>query len=120
MYKVRFNLGAGKMFMTWKITDPSGNHKYYQPNEVVLKMKGCNLYNNITGATKIFEGANKYVVAWVQAEEVEVLEQNQLEMAFDKVSYNPRVTPNWELNGENVDGQTFEALVSIGRELFLQ
>ncbi len=120
MYKIRFNLGAGERFMTWKITDPEGNHKYYQPNEVVLKLKGCKLYNNVSGAKKINEGANKYVVAWVIAEEVEVLEQRQLQIAFDKVSYNPRVSPHWMLNGEIVDGQEFEALVSINRSLFLQ
>jgi hypothetical protein len=120
MYKVRFNLGKGKKFMTWKITDPQGNHEYYQPNEVVLKLKGCRLYNNLSGAKKIFEGAHKYVVAWVEAEEVTVLQQRQLQVAFDKVCYNPRTSPHWTINGEIVDGQKFEAMVSINRGLYLQ
>jgi hypothetical protein len=120
MYKVRFNLGAGENFMKWKITDPKGNHSYYEPSEVVIKMTGCFLRNQKGTAKKIHEGADKSVCAWVEAEAVEVLEQRQLQMAFDKVSYNPRVTPNWVMNGENVDGETFEAMVSINRELFLQ
>ena len=120
MYKIRFNLGGGINFMKWKITDPDGNHTYHQPNEVVLKMKGCFLRNQKGTATKIHEGADKSVCAWVEAEEVTVLKQRQLEVAFDKVSYNPRVTPNWEIDGINVDGETFEAMVSINRGLFLQ
>ena len=119
MYKIRFNLGAGDRFMTWKITDPEGNHKYYQPNEVVLKLKGCKLYNNVSGAKKINEGANKYVVAWVIAEDVEVREVSTTEVLDNKVSYNPRVSPHWMLNGDIVDGETFETLVSVNRSLFL-
>ena len=120
MYKVRFNLGRGDRYMTWQITDPQGNNEYYQPNEVVLKLKGCRLYNNVIGAKRIFEGAKKYVVAWVEAEEVTVLHQRQLEVAFDKLCYNPRKSPHWTLDGEIVDGQTFEALVSINKGLYLQ
>tara|TARA_R110000803_G_scaffold140997_2_gene207514 strand:+ start:260 stop:622 length:363 start_codon:yes stop_codon:yes gene_type:complete len=120
MYKVRFNLGKGENFMKWKITDPKGNHTYYQPNEVVIKMKDCFLRNQKATAIKIHKGANKSVCAWVEAEEVVVLEQRQLQIAFDKVSYNPRVTPHWMLDGEIADGKTFEAMVSINRELFLQ
>lgn len=120
MYKIRFNLGAGDNYMKWKVTDPQGNHQYLDPSQVVLKMTGCKLYNNVTGARKIYEGANKYVVAWVEAEECTVLHQRQLEVAFDRVSYNPRVAPHWMLNGEIVDGQEFEALVSVNRSLHLQ
>lgn len=119
-FKVRFNLGKGVNFMKWKVTYPSGAVRYYEPSEVVLKLKNCKLVNRKGGAKKIFEGANKFVVAWVEADEVTVLKQTQLQVAFDKVSYNPRVTPNWVLNGEDVDGQEFEAMVSINRELFLQ
>ena len=120
MYKVRFNLGAGENFMKWKITDPEGNHTYHEPSEVVLKMTGCFLRNQKATANKIHNGAEKSVCAWVEAKEVKVLNQRQLQVAFDKVSYNPRVTPNWEMNGENVDGKTFEAMVSINRGLHLQ
>lgn len=119
-YKIRFNLGKGKNYMKWKITYPSGAVRYFEPSEVVLKLKGCKLRNQKNGAKKIFEGANKFVVAWVDADEVTVLKQTQLQIAFDKVSYNPRVTPNWELNGQDVDNEEFDALVSINRELFLQ
>jgi len=120
MYKIRFNLGKGVNFLKWKVTYPSGAVRYYEPSEVVLKLKGCTLRNQKNGAKKIFDGANKFVVAWVDAEKVEVLKQRQLQVAFDKVSYNPRVVPNWVVNGENADGKKYEAIVSIDRELFLQ
>jgi hypothetical protein len=119
-YKIRFNLGKGKNFMNWKISYPTGAVRYYEPSEVVLKMKGCTLKNQKGGAKKIFDGANKFVVAWVEADDVTVLKQTQLQMGFDKVSYNPRVTPNWVMNGQDVDGCQFEAMVSINKELFLQ
>jgi hypothetical protein len=120
MYKVRFNLGAGVRFMKWKITNPDGNHTYHEPNDVVLKLKGCKLYNNVSGAKKIKDGANKTVVAWVVAEDVEVLVQRQLQIGFDRVSYNPRVSPHWILNGQIVDGEMFEMMVSINSGLYLQ
>lgn len=120
MYKVRFNLGAGERYMMWKITHPDGSHTYHDPSQVVLKLKGCRLVNNVDGAKRIYEGANKYVVAWVEADEVIIKNQRQTEIAFEKVSYNPRVLPHWVLNGEIVDGQEFEVLVSINRGLYLQ
>ena len=119
MYKIRFNLGAGNNHMKWKITDPNGKHKYYEPSEVILRMIGCKLYNNVTGAKKIYEGSHKYVVAWVEAQDVKVIKSQQLEISGDKISYNPRVTPHWTRNGDIVDGCEFESMVSANRSLYL-
>ena len=119
-YIIRFNLGKGKNFLKWKVTYPTGAVRYYEPSEVVIKLKGCKLRNQVGGAKKIFEGANKFVVAWVEADEVKVLKQTQLEVGFDKVAYNPRVAPHWIVDGKNADGNEYEAIVSINRELFLQ
>ena len=120
MYKVRFNLGAGKKFMTWKITDPQGNHEYYEPTEVEVTLKGCILKNQVNGAKKIFDGANKFVVAWVEAEEVTVTPITITGTMENKVSYNPRVTPHWMLNGNIVDGAEISEMVSINRGLYLK
>lgn len=120
MYKVRFNLGTGKNFLKWKITHPDGKVEYYEPYDVVLKMSDCFLRNQFGTAKKIFDGANKTVCAWVEAKDVRVLTQRQLEVGFEQVSYNPRVAPHWMCNGKNVDGESYESIVSIGRELFLQ
>lgn len=112
-YKIQLNLSRGENYMKWKITDRHGIHKYYDPSKVVLKLKECTLHNNL-------KGGDKFVVAWVEAEDVIVLHQRQLEMAFEQVRYNPKVSPHWTINDEVVDGQYFEVLVSINNELFLQ
>ena len=103
MYKVRFNLGAGVRFMKWKITNPDGNHTYHEPNDVVLKLKGCKLYNNVSGAKKIKDGANKTVVAWVVAEDVEVLVQRQLQIGFDGNSKLCLGVISWFVDGATTD-----------------
>lgn len=120
MFKVRFNLSRGANYKKWKITFPNGDVEYYCPNSVVLKMKDCKLYNNKKGALRIYNGHNKYVVSWIEAKDVKVLKQRQLQVAFDKVSYNPRVAPYWTINNKDVDNETFEALVTINNEVFLQ
>jgi hypothetical protein len=106
--------------MKWKITDPTGKHKYYEPSEVTVMMVGCKLYNNVTGAKRIYEGSHKYVVAWVEAKDVKVLPKQDVKIISDKISYNPRVTPHWTRNGEVVDGFEYETLTSINRGLYLQ
>lgn len=120
MFKVRFNLGLGRNYMKWKITDPSGKHKYYEPSEVTVIMMGCKLYNNETGAKRIYEGSHKYVVAWVEAKDVRVVPKQDVKIIGDKISYNPRIRPHWIRNSEVVDGFEFEGLVSINRGLYLQ
>ena len=65
LIKVRFNLGAGKNFMKWKIERPDGIISYHSPKEVQLVMAGCVLKNQKTTALKIFKGANKTLCSWI-------------------------------------------------------
>jgi hypothetical protein len=120
-FQVRFNLGAGENFLKWKVTNPSGVAKYYEPSEVTIIMEGCKLVNHKGTAEKIFDGANKTVCAWVQASEVTVYHKMDEEFLTvgDKVCYNPKVAPNWMVDGENVDKQEFAELVTVDRGVFL-
>jgi len=118
--KVRFNLGAGKNFMKWKIERPNGEISYHSPEEVRLVMTGCVLKNQRTTALKIFEGANKTVCSWILCDDVEIVDHVCLTNMNDseRVSYNPRVTPNWMFRGSVADGMRFGKLVSLGNKVY--
>lgn len=118
-FQVRFNLGAGENFMKWKVTSPNGKAKYYEPNDVTLYMEDCKLVNHKGTAQKIYDGANKTVCAWVECANVVVYHKmpNDFVEGGAKVSYNPRVTPNWVMDGENVDKKKVGNLVSLDRSL---
>jgi len=118
--KVRFNLGAGKNFMKWKIERPNGSISYHSPEEVQLIMSGCVLKNQKTTALKIFEGANKTVCSWILCDGVEIINNPGLVEVNDseRVSYNPRVVPNWMFRGSIADGMRFNKLVSLGNKVY--
>ena len=59
--------------MKWKISYPDGNIEYHIPTDVQLIMKKCELKNNRNVASKIFNGANKEVCAWILCEEIEIV-----------------------------------------------
>jgi hypothetical protein len=119
MYRIRFHLAAGKNFMKWQVKSPDGTVAFYEPSEVTLFMDGCTLKNQPNGAKKIFEGHNKFVVAWVEAVDVTVvvLPIKNVMSTSKKVSYNPAVAPNWVLDGENVDGTSHQKLFTSNRSV---
>jgi hypothetical protein len=119
MYKVRFHLAAGENFMKWQIKHPDGTVEFHDPNSVGIIMTGCFLRNQKGTAEKIFEGANKTVCAWVEAKEVTVLPFSEVTVdPENKIGYNPKVTPNWVYKGEDVDGESFTSMYSVGRTLY--
>jgi hypothetical protein len=119
--KVRFNLGRGKNFMKWKVQYPNGAVEYYSPSEVQLIMKGCQLRNHKGVAQKIFDGGEKVVCAWVLCDSIEIITNTflQLDTYCHKIKYNPRVQPNWLLNGEVVDNEKFEIIGSVDSGLYI-
>jgi len=120
-FQIRFNLGAGDNYKKWKVTSPQGDVQYIEPNEVNIFMEGCKLCNQKGTATKIFEGANKTVCAWVEADNVDIIrkyDENDFIVVGDEVSYNPRVAPNWIYNNENADKSEFSDLVTKGRGIY--
>lgn len=118
--KVRFNLGKGINFMKWKVSYPDGRIEYHNPTDVQLVMKGTQLKNHKGVAKKIFEGGEKVVCAWVLCEEIEILTSgfNQSDLTGERLCYNPRVQPNWLLNGEIVDGVKYPRIESVDNKLF--
>jgi hypothetical protein len=118
-FQVRFNLGAGENFMKWKVTSPNGEVRYFEPTDVNIYMVDCKLVNQKSTAQKIYGGANKTVCAWVECSHVVISPKipNDFIDGGAKVSYNPRVTPNWVMNGENVDKKSVGNLVSMDRTL---
>lgn len=121
--KVRFNLGAGKNYMKWKVERPSGT-SYHDPNEVQLVLSGCYLKNNRQTARKIFNGTHKTVCAWIYCESVSI---NYLDHPDHRITpnpdqqlkYNPRVTPNWVLNDKNVDDNSIDRIYSVNNKLYM-
>jgi hypothetical protein len=113
--KVRFNLGRGKNYMKWKIQYPDGKIEYHSPSEVQLLMGDCILKNYKSVSQKIFEGGNKTVCAWVLCKSLVIKKSEfiQGDLIGTRIRYNPRVAPNWILDGENVDGMSVDKLVSV-------
>jgi hypothetical protein len=118
-YKVRFNLGAGKNYMKWKVEGPYGV-AYYSPDEIQIVMSNCQLKNQKKTAQKILEGAHKTVCAWIKCEHLIITENKAFnEGSAIQLKYNPRVLPNWFINeGENADNMIVTTVFSSGRKLF--
>ena len=115
-YRVRFNLGRGDNYKKWKVTSPNGDVQYIDPKTQVLDMKGCTLKNNKKSAQKIFDGSNKFVCAWIECDEVKVKPYG-LWIYLDgiaQVRYNPRVAPNWQHSGSNmnIDNEYYSRLLT--------
>lgn len=111
-YKIRFNLGRGENYLKWKVTSPNGDVNYYEPNNVCLHMENCKLVNQQGTAKKIHDGANKTVCAWIECEAIAIFEPLNIAEGI-KVSFNPRVQPNWVCDGEIVDKGRFDVLYSF-------
>ena len=119
--KVRFNLGAGKHYMKWKIEGPLGV-EYHDPNKVQLVMYNCKLKNNKKTAQKIFDGTHKTVCAWILCDSVDInyldTPHYETKSGLNQIKYNPRVAPNWVLNECNYDNFTIPKIISVGNKLF--
>ena len=116
-YKIRFNLGRGENYLKWKVTSPNGDVNYYEPNNVCLHMENCKLVNQQGTAKKIHDGANKTVCAWIESETVTIFHPLNIAQGI-KVSFNPRVQPNWVCDGEIVDKGRFDVLYSVNSVVY--
>jgi len=116
--KIRFNLGKGKNYLKWKIERPGKETEYLDPNDIQLVLRNCVLKNNQKSAQEIFQGDYKKVCSWVLCETVEIKTNDFSIHSENQIRYNPRVQPNWLLNGENVDGENFDTIISDGKRLF--
>lgn len=114
--KVRFNLGAGKHYMHWQVTSDDGSVEYYDPSEISLTIPQGKLINRPATARRIYDGAHKSVCAWIECDKV--IATSSKPNTGKRVSYNPRVAPNWLLEGENVDGRVFN-LHTVGNAVYV-
>ena len=118
--RVRFNLGAGKNYMKWKIEYPDKRVEYHHPTEVQLVMTDCTLKNHRKTAQKIHEGGEKVVCAWVLCDSVQIRTEGFEPDNANRIRYNPRVQPNWMMDGRIVDGEEFDEIFSVDYGLYLQ
>jgi hypothetical protein len=92
---------------------------------VQLRMTGCTLRNSPATAAKIHAGAHKSVCAWILCDQITIsteLEAPSITQLknFEQLSYNPRVQPNWLCDGVNVDGASYDQLITLGKTLFVE
>jgi hypothetical protein len=107
-YRVRFNLGKGEHFMHWQVkSHQTGTVQYYNPDLYELFMTDATLKNQKKTAQKIHDGENKSVCAWIDCKSITVFEvyKSYSEVAEEsRLTYNPRVAPNWQDHeGNNMD-----------------
>lgn len=117
-FKIRFNLSRGRNYMKWKVEYPDGNVMYYPPTDIQIIMRDCILKNQKKTAEKIHKGANKSVCAWVLCKELELRAENFIQNESTRVRFNPKVQPNWLVNGEMSDGKKLNTIYSIDYRLY--
>jgi 3'-phosphoadenosine 5'-phosphosulfate sulfotransferase (PAPS reductase)/FAD synthetase len=120
-WEIRFHLGRGADYMKWRVENkPKKEVNFYDPEEVQIHMYNCKLTNQVKTAEKIYKGEiNKRPIAWIKCVDAEV-KTDIVPVDFDdKISYNPRKSPNW-LNekGEILDNHVFEKLITYGRSVY--
>lgn len=121
-YRLRFNLGRGENYMKWQILDTkTGSKKHYDPDEVTIHIVDATLKNNPSSAKRIYDGANKFVCAWVSCNKIYVIpaeDPSENEDFQTPVLYNPRKAPHWVVNGQNADDLHQNHLVTKGRTIY--
>ena len=119
----RFNLGAGENFMKWRIYPKGGGEesaKYYDPETVSFVFHNAYLRNQCSTANKIYGGANKSVCAWIEFDRMEKLPSDASAVeGLTPVNYNPKIAPNWVVDGHNADGTTYSKLITFGRKPYI-
>lgn len=120
-YKIRFHLLNGKNYRHWQVVKYGSIH-YFDPSNTQLIMYNCTLYNNPNISKKIFGGKNKTVCAWVNCDDFE-LNPYSFEVSIDnlkKIDYNPRVSPYWMMDQNNIDGMNFSCLITKYNKIYLK
>ncbi len=119
--KIRFHLGRGINYMKWKVAYPNGDIEYISPTDFQIQMINCQAKNSKKISQKIFDGGEKVVCAWILCDEVRVRSTNfYTEQNATRLSYNPRVTPNWVCEGNDVDNGYFGFIYNVDYKLFIK
>lgn len=130
MYKVRFHLAKGVNYMKWQvvqIVQPKdirifkNSVGYHDPESCQLIMYDCSLNNVSKVAEKIFLGSSKTVCAWISCKDLDVI-PSKLGVSvvnLKNVTYNPRISPHWSLDGENIDNKKFSCLLTSNNKVYI-
>jgi hypothetical protein len=126
-YKVRFHLAKGENYQKFQITHPTGEKLYFDPLLNQITMYFGKLVNHQATAKKIHEGANKTVCSWIECDGI-VIECLKSEThsgwssknGGDEAKYNPRINPNWMVNGKIADSKHYNLLYTNGKRVFVQ
>lgn len=117
MIKIRFNLSRGQNYMKWKV-EYEDSVEYICPSSVHIVMFNARLRNRKASAIKIFCGANKFVCAWIECEDVRIFPSTERNLS-DEVSYNPRKFPHWtDESGSDIDGKVFSKLYTKDSKVY--
>lgn len=135
MFAIRRNLRKGKQFGWMQIHEASTKSSikkgskdiFIDPSKQSIKMHNCYLHNSTSRASKIHAGEiYKERCAWASCESFEIVDRTSLVSEVDaknvmlaEVSYNPRKSPTWMQDNNNVDKQTFDCLVTFGTQIFI-
>ncbi len=125
MYAVRRNLRKGAKFGWMQIHEAAtksaikkgSNDIFVDPSKFSIKMQNCYIHNSVARSAKIHAGdIHKERCAWVACNSFEIVER--VDAVDGEVSFNPRVSPNFIHNGNNVDKHTFDNLITLGTQIF--
>ena len=122
MYRIRFHLGQGENFMKWQIkglNEVNKEVRYLNPNDFSIAMFSPKLCVQPAAANKIYEGACKTVCAWIECDSYHVQSGKFPTSQSDwRVRFNPKESPHWT-DGQNIlDGETYDLIITNGRELY--
>lgn len=115
-YLLRFHLGLGKNYFKWRLQDKITNEVQFIEDTANFVLYGCKLRNNKRTAQQIFDGSHKTVCSFVEFDSYLIEETNPTDTP---ILYNPRKFPYWNLNGEDVDNQLFDKLITFERRIYL-
>lgn len=126
---VRFNLSNGKNYMHWKVEYPNGKSEYLNPKEVTIEMTNAFLYSSTAVAQHIKNGyrikkdgtkvkMDRAVCGYVLCESITISKSSRNDLT-QYLRYNPKVSVNWELNGQCVTGNTYTKLSTQSNGIFI-
>ena len=116
--KVRFHLQRGVNYMKWQVRN-GNNVSYYNPEEFSLQLFDCQLINKPNVAKKIYEGSHKTVCAWILCKKIVILEHVDYD-SENELRFNPRITPNWIHDNNNVDSNSYDEIVTVKNKVYFK
>lgn len=124
MFAIRRDLRKGKTNGFFQVRSCSTAKKlgdvveYIDGSKFNIIMHECLLYNNVNISEKIFTGRypKKRPCAWIVCETYKVVEQKKT--SNNEITFSPRQSPNYMLNGINVNNNEFKTLIQYNNKIY--